>query len=137
MKVVLDTNVWLSGLFWKGEANKIIELAEKGKFNVIISKEIIFEITEVLSKEAKFQKFLDNKKQKIEDLIRTILSISELVDVKTKLDIIKEHPADNIILELALDGKANYIVSYNKHILNLREFRGIKITIPEEFLKGF
>lgn len=137
MKVVLDTNVWLSGLFWKGEANKIIELAEKGEFNVVISKEIIFEVMEVLNKEAKFQKFLDNKKQKIEDLIRTILSISELVDVKTKLDIIKEHPADNIILELALDGKANYIVSYNKHILNLREFRGIKIAIPEEFLKSF
>lgn len=135
MKVVLDINIWLSGLFWSGEANRIIELAEKRKIDVIISKEIILEITEVLNKEAKFQRFIKDRKQKIEDLIRTILTIGKLVDTTTKIEIIREHPADNIILELALDGKADYIISYNKHVLNLREFRGIKVVTPKEFLK--
>lgn len=134
MKVVLDTNIWLSGLFWEGEASRIIGLAEKRKFKVLISKEIILEIIDVLNKEAKFQRFIENREQKIEDLVRTILSISELTETETQINII-EHAADNMILELAIDGKADYIISYNKHILNLREFKGIKILTPEDFLK--
>ena len=140
MKVVLDTNVWLSAVFWEGEANKIIEKVskkEREKFEIIISREIISEIIEVLNKEAKFQKFIENRKQSIEELIRTILSITTLIETKTKIELIKEHPKDNIILEIAFDGKVDYIVSYDKHILNLLEFRGIKITSPTEFLKVF
>jgi len=135
MKVVLDTNIWLSGLFWEGEANKLIKLAEKGKINVIISRGIINEILDVLNKETKFSKFLADKKRMIEDLIRTILSITELIETTSKLSIIKSHPADNIILEAALDGKANYIISYNKHILDLVEFRDIRILHPGDFLR--
>lgn len=135
MKAVLDTNVWLSAIFWEGEANKIIEKVEKEKFEIIISREIISEIIEVLNKEAKFQKFIENRKQSTEELIRTILSIATLTETKTKIELIKEHPKDNIILEAAFDGKANYIVSYDKHILNLLEFREIKAVSPTEFLK--
>ena len=132
MKIVLDTNVWLSAIFWEGEADKIIE--SKGKFEILISEDIIKEIIEVLNKEAKFQKFIEDRKQKIEDLLRTILSISTLISPSTHLNIIK-HKEDNIILELALDGEADYIVSYNKHILDLIEFKGIRILAPGDFLK--
>lgn len=135
MKVVFDTNIWLSGIFWDGEANKLIELAENKNFDIITTKDIINEIIDVLNREAKFQKFIEDRKQKIEDLIRTILSMSNLINTKTKLEIIKEHPSDNIILEAAFDSGADYIISYDKHILNLIEFRGIKILTPGEFLK--
>lgn len=137
MRIVLDTNIWLSGLFWEGEANKIIKLGEKGRIKIIISKEIISEIIDVLNKETKFQKFLENRDEKIEDMIRTILFITDLVYLKTKINIIKEHSADNMILETALDGKAKYIVSYNNHLLNLRQFKNIKIIKPDEFLEIF
>jgi len=135
MKVVLDTNVWLSALFWEGEASKIIEIANNKKIDIILSKDILSEIIDVLNKEAKFQKFIEERKQDIEELIRFIIDISSLIETKSKLDIIKEHPADNIILEAALDGKAELILSYNKHILNMLEFRSIKIMTPTEFLK--
>lgn len=137
MRVLLDTNVWLSAVFWEGEASRIIELAEKRKFEIIISKDIILEIIDVLHKEAKFHEFMQGRKQNIEELIKTILSISSLIYTKTKVDIIKEHPADNIILEAAIAGKADYIISYDKHILNLLEFRGIRVIEPTEFLKCF
>jgi putative PIN family toxin of toxin-antitoxin system len=132
MKIVLDTNVWLSAVFWSGEAEKIIESREK--FEILISEDILKEITEVLDKETKFQKFIEDRKQKIEELIRTILSISTLTSTLSKVDIIK-HKKDNIILELALDGEADYIISYNKHILDLIEFKGIRILSPGDFLK--
>ncbi len=136
MKIVLDTNVWLSGILWDGEASKILEKAEKKDIQIIISEDILSEIIKVLNRESKFQKYILNLRLSIEDLLRTILSISTLIETKTKLDIIKADPKDNIILEVALEGKVDYIISYDNHILNMIEFRGIKIISPKEFLKN-
>ena len=135
MRIVLDTNVWLSGIFWNGEASKIIEKAEKKDIQIIISEDILSEIIKVLNRESKFQKYILNLKLSIEDLLRTILSISTLIEKKSKLDIIKVDPKDNIILEVAIDGKVDYVISYDNHLLNMIEFRGIKIISPGEFLK--
>jgi putative PIN family toxin of toxin-antitoxin system len=135
MKVVLNTNIWLSAIFWRGEASKIIELAERGSITVIVTNEIILEIADVLGREDKFSKFLDNRKRTIEDVVKTIFSIAELVNTKTKINVVKNHISDNKILEAALDGKARYIVSYDNHILSLHEFREIKILKPTDFLK--
>ncbi|MBU0957394.1 MAG: putative toxin-antitoxin system toxin component, PIN family [Nanoarchaeota archaeon] len=134
MKIVLDTNVWLSAIFWEGEASRIIEKNKKN-IKILTSEKILSEIISVLSREAKFQKYIFDLKLNIEDLLRTILSISKLIETKTKLEIVKADPKDNIILETALDGKADYIVSYDKHLLNMIEFRNIKIITPGEFLK--
>jgi uncharacterized protein len=131
MKIVLDTNVWLSAVFWDGEASKILEKSEKKDIQIIISENILSEIINVLNRESKFQKYILNLRLSIEDLLRTILSISTLIETKTKLDIIKADPKDNIILEAAIDGKAEYIISYDNHLLNMIEFRGVKITSPE------
>ena len=137
MKIVLDTNVWLSGIFWDGEASKILEKAEKKDIQIIISEDILSEIIKVLNRESKFQKYILNLRLSIEDLLRTILSISTLIEIKTKLDIIKADPKDNIILEAALGGKSEYIISYDNHLLNMIEFRGIKIISPGEFSRIF
>lgn len=135
MKIVLDTNVWLSAIFWDGEASKILDKAEKKDIQIIISEDILSEIIKVLNRESKFQKYILNLRLNIEDLLRTILSISTLIETKTKLDIIKADPKDNIILEAALEGKVEYIVSYDNHLLNMIEFRNIKIISPGEFLR--
>jgi putative PIN family toxin of toxin-antitoxin system len=135
MKAVFDTNIWLSAIFWSGEANKLIEKAESGNIELIITKEILNEMIDVLNKESKFQRFLENRQKKTEDIIRTILSFSTLIKSKIKLNVIKEHQKDNIILEAAIDGKADYIISYDNHILNMLEFREIKILSPQEFLR--
>ena len=135
VKVVLDTNIWLSGIFWDGEASKIIEKAEKNEFEILISENILSEIVNVITRESKFQKHIINFKTSIEDILRTILSISTLIKTKSTLNIIKSDPKDNIILEAALDGKADYIISYDRDLLNMLEFREIKIVNPSEFLK--
>ena len=135
MKVVLDTNVLLSTIFWQGEANKVIENCKRKNIQIIVTDKILSEIIDVLNKEAKFQRFISNRNECVGGLIRAILSIAVLKKSKTKLEIIKEDPKDNIILESALDGKVNYIVSYDKHLLNMLEFRKIKILKPGEFLK--
>jgi putative PIN family toxin of toxin-antitoxin system len=134
MRVVLDTNIWLSGLFWDGEANKIIEQGENKRITILISEEILLEIKDVLQKESKFTAFLDSKDASVKEVIKTILFISELITPKTKLTIVKDDPDDNKILEAAVDGKAKYIITYDKHLLSLEEFQGISMLHPKTFL---
>ena len=89
MRIVLDTNVWLSATFWEGEAYKLIKTIEKRKIGIVVTKKILLEIAEVLNKEAKFQKFIKNRKIAIGDLLRTITSMGNLFDSKIKLSIVK------------------------------------------------
>jgi len=135
MKVVFDTNVWLSAVFWEGEASKLVRKALSKKVEIIITRDILSEIIEILNREEKFQRFIEERGSSVERIARMILLSSSFVEVKSKLEIIKEHEKDNIILEAALDGNADYIVSYDKHILNMLEFRKIKILPPSDFLK--
>ena len=134
MKIVLDTNVWLSGIFWQGNPYQIIKSAEKGPFTVILSKPILQEIAKVLNREAKFQKFLSEKTLELEQLLKKIIEMSEIVDVKTTLNVISEDPEDNKVLEAAVDGDADYIVSGDRHLLQIKKFGKTKILSPREFL---
>ena len=133
LKVVLDTNIWLSGTFWKGNPYRIIKLAEQKKLKVFITNAILEEIIDVLNKE-KFQKYMENSGLYIEQLIKTILNISRFTSPKERINVTKEDPDDNRILECAVSCNADYIVSGDKHLLNLKEFRGIKIVKAKQFL---
>ena len=135
MKAVLDTNVWLSAAFWEGEAFKLVSTIQRRKIEVIVTKKILLEIVEVLNKEAKFQKFIKDRKLAIGDLLRTITSLGKLIDSKTRLSIVKEHSSDNKFVECAIDGKAEFIVSYDKHLLKLKEYKGIKILSPTKYMR--
>ncbi len=63
-----------------------------------------------------------------------ILLIHRSYEVSSVIDVVKKDTADNQVLATALDGQVNYIVSGDLHLLNLKDFRGIKIVKPIEFL---
>ena len=65
--------------------------------------------------------------------IDKIISLSTIIEPNEKI-FVCEDVDDNIILECALEGKVNFIISQDDHLLKLREFRGIRIVAPEEFL---
>ena len=129
MKVVVDTNVFISGIFWKGNSNKILNLWKEGRITTIVSAEMLSELTKVLS---------DFKIKLPEDMIKQwanmILSNSILLEPKEKINAVKDDPKDNIFLEAAATGKAEYIITQDKHLLRLRTYQGIKIIRPEELL---
>lgn len=132
MKVVLDTNIFISGIFWKGKCNEIINLWRNDKFTLVTSLEIISELIDVLN---------DFKIKLTEDLIRDwrdlIIKNSNIVEIRGNINLIKEDPDDNMFIETALEGKADYIISQDNHLLNIKEYSGIKIINPEEFLDLF
>ena len=128
MKVVLDTNVFISGIFWRGSSNKVIINWKEGKFTLVTSLETISEIIKVL-KDFKINLSDDTLREWIDLIIRN----SIIVEPKERINIVKDDPKDNIFIETAVDGNADYIVSQDNHLLKLKEFKGIKIITPEEF----
>jgi len=128
--VVLDTNIFVSSVFWeKGNPHKIIEKAIEGKIQVFISQEILEELEKVLKRD------FDESSDFIEDQINLIKSYTEIIETTHHLDIVKEDPADNIIFECALSCNADFIVSGDNHLLKIKSYNNIKVLNPSDFLK--
>ena len=119
----------ISGIFWSGDSEKILLGWGNKEYELIISTEIIREIVETL---------MDFKIQlPIKTLLFwiSILSMkSSIVEPEERVEIVKEDKDDNKFIEAAISGKADYIISQDNHLLKIKEFRGIKILTPKEFL---
>lgn len=129
MKAVIDTNVFVSGIFWPGSSHKVLALWKEQKFSLVSSLGTIAELVKVL-KDFKIRLHDET----IRELVDLIITNSIVVEPKEKIDIVKDDPTDNIFVETAVAGSADYIISQDKHLLKINEFRGIRIITPEEFL---
>jgi putative PIN family toxin of toxin-antitoxin system len=136
IKVVLDTNVWLSIFMKKTLGREFSKLFNQDKIEVFISKEIIEEISRVLTY-PKIAMLLESTGIGMKEILKHIVNISTIVSPNIKLHVIKEDPTDNIILECAYEAKAEFIVSGDKHLLKLKKFRNIRIVTPRKFLNRF
>ena len=137
IKVVLDTNIFVSGILnSKGAPGQVLKAWQENKFVLTTSKPIIKEIKQVLNS-AKIQEFLIKHKvvkEDLNDFFSTLSFNALVVKPSFKLDIIKEDPADNKFLECALMVKAEYIVSGDKHLLKLKMYENIKIILAYELI---
>lgn len=130
LRIVFDTNVLVSSVFWEGNESRLIELAEKGIFEAFTSPFILDEVVNVLSS----VKFQLNEDQ-VESIAEYFLSIMHIVEPRLNIDIIHDDPSDNRIIECAVSCNANIIVSGDKHLISLKKFRSIKIISSHETLK--
>src|SRR3989344_6136415 len=116
-KIILDTNILISALGWGGNPKSIFNKVIDGEFELILSYKQLNELLRVLNY-PKF-KFTDEQKDRF---LLVLLEISTLVETKHKVDIIKEDPDDNLILEPSNEMEIDYIISGNDHLLKLKEF---------------
>lgn len=133
MRVVADTNVLLSATFWAGDSNTIIQKVEMGDVGLILSKEIIGELSRVLAYK-EIQDKIRNKSLEMKRTVERYVSLATVIEPSSEIAIIKDDPDDNKVLECAKDGKADFVISNDKHLLMVKEFEGIKIVTPKEFL---
>ncbi len=129
IKIVLDTNVLISATFWRGPSNEITLLASKQKISCFTSIEIIEEYARILKRDFKQE---DNE---IEEKVNAILLFSQIVKPIIRINAVKDDPADNKILEAALAANADYIVSGDRHLIKLEEFKETKILKAKQFLE--
>lgn len=130
LRIVLDTNVLLSAIVCNGKPRKLFQMGIDGKYKTLISKEILDELSEVIQR----PKF----KMTSEDIVRIVSALMETcenVRVTSNFEVISNDPDDNIIINTAYDGNADYIVSGDKDIRDLKNFKKIKIVSVDKMLK--
>jgi len=130
-RAVLDTNVVVSALLFSGKLTRLYALWKKEAFTIAASREIIEEYVRVLA----YPKFKLTERE-IEALINEeLLPYIEPVTVNEDVKGVCEDPDDEKFLACAVAGKADFIVSGDAHLLNLKKYEGCAILTAEEFLK--
>jgi putative PIN family toxin of toxin-antitoxin system len=132
MKVVIDTNIYVSS-FFGGNPRKIIDFWKKGKIILCLSKDILDEYIDIL------QRVGLKDENEIEELLSLFAKgFNILFTTKTpKIRAVKDDPDDDKFIECAVALKAEIIITGDKSLKVLNEYMGIKILNPQQFLKNF
>lgn len=131
LRVVADTNIYISALNFGGAPERLLRLAEAGGIQLVISNDIVEEVAKTLRGE----KFAWPEPE-IDKALRQLSPITERVQPTHKLDIITADPSDNRILESADAGRADYIISGDtRHVLPLRQHGNVPIMKVADFLR--
>ena len=132
MKVVIDTNVFVSS-FFGGNPRKIIDFWKKGKISLCVSKNILDEYIEVL------QRIGLGDGREVEELLSLFAKgFNILFTTKTpKIKAVRDDPDDDKFIECAVGLKAEVIITGDKALKAMNEYMGIKILTPQQFLKTY
>ena len=132
IKVVIDTNVFISS-FFGGNPRKVIDLWKKGEIKLCLSREIVDEYVEVLKRLG-----LQNESE-LQELLNTFSEGHNIIFSATtpSLKIIEQDPDDNMFIECAVALGCSHIISGDKHLKQVKNYMGIKIINPKEFLIQF
>ncbi len=135
IRAVLDTNVIVSGIISPhGVPRKVIEMAVEEIFDVITSPSINREVLSVLHRDYIYKKYHLNEKT-IEAIASFLYEGTIMVSEELQITKIEKDPDDNKFLSAAIEGKANYIVSGDEHLLSLKKYKGIQVVNPGEFIE--
>jgi len=132
MRIVLDTNVFVSGIFFTGPPYQILKAWRDGRVQLLVSPSILDEYQRIGAQLAlqfrgvDLKPFLDLLTVQAEILLPPALPL-----------VIRDDPSDDKFLEAAVAGNAPYIISGDKHLLTLSEFRGIQILKPRDFVQRY
>jgi uncharacterized protein len=129
VRVVLDTNVLVSAFRNRGKSRSLLR-ALMEKHEVVLSSQILAELADVLSRD----KFNVTNAQ-IEKFLSILVRYAIVVPVQSNSKIVMEDPDDDMILDTALCGKADYIVSGDKHLLKIARYQNVQILSINEFLQ--
>jgi putative PIN family toxin of toxin-antitoxin system len=132
LRAVLDTNVLVSAqISPQGVPGQIYELAGARAFQLVTSWVLVSELRRVLHDKLRWDD------RSVSPALRLLAQVAEFVEPVESVADIADDPSDNRVLEAALAGRADVIVSGDRHLLRLGEWRGIRILSPRAFLDEF
>ena len=138
ISVTLDTNVLVAATLTHGACEKILDFVEQKKLALFLSEPILQEFYKVVHY-PEIQAKIKNKQAEAQQAIARVATIAQIIEITTKINLIKEDPDDNKILECAIDSKSDYLISNDNHLLNQKTeiYQKYKITIikAQEFLQ--
>ena len=132
MKVIIDTNVFISGVFWSGSPSKILQLWKNGKIQLVLSNEILEEYQRVVNEISEKFSNID-----IAEIMALLVEKSIICNSKPFEKQICTDPNDDMFLECAVSNQIKYIISGDKNLLKTSGYNNITVLKPNEFLKLF
>jgi putative PIN family toxin of toxin-antitoxin system len=126
---VFDTNILFSATGWRGNPFQCVERARVGEIQAVTCPELVEELAEKLELRLHFSA------EQVAETLADYLGFLRVVQIAKVLHAVPRDPEDNMVLECAIEGQAQYVVSGDNDLLVLREFRGIQIVRASEFLK--
>jgi uncharacterized protein len=135
MRVTLDTNVLVSAFISKrGNPADVLDLiATFDEITLVLSSDIIEEFRDVMNRKEVAVRF-DYGKRDVTKFEGALRDVAEIVTVKSSFKVVMEDPDDDVVVNTAIDGRADYIVSGDKHLRKLKRFQGVRIVSPKGFL---
>jgi putative PIN family toxin of toxin-antitoxin system len=129
-RVVFDTSVLLSSIGWRGKPLEAVDLARQGLVSGLTCTHILNEVAEKLTTK------LNQPSDVIDEKIAELLTFLQVIEISGMLRVVKDDPQDDAIVESAVVGEAQYIVTGDKrHLLPLGSFQGILIITPARLLE--
>jgi len=132
MRIVLDTNVLVSAIFWGGAPHRVLEMWVHDRIEVVVSKEILAEYDRVISQLAR----KEGQDHLAHHWLMFIGQYTTIITARSPVKVCRD-PDDNKYLACAVDGDADFIVSGDRDLLVLKEFIGIPILTPRQFLERY
>lgn len=132
MKIVLDTNVFISGIFFGGPPSEILKTWRKSKVSIVLTEQILLEyqrVGEELS--ARYPSI------NISPIIELFTIFGEFVETKGISESICEDPDDNKFIECAIASHSKLIISGDKHLLKISGYKEIEVLKPHEFIDNY
>jgi putative PIN family toxin of toxin-antitoxin system len=130
MKIVLDSNIFVSSFYWSGNPRKVFDRVTNGLDELYITDEILNEIVSVMS-----EKKFDTSMDEIKEYVKLIESYSIKLSSKNIPEKISRDESDNKILQCGFDGNVDFIITGDNDLLVLKEYGKIKIIKPKEYLE--
>ena len=130
-RVVFDTNIWISGLLWRGRPYQCLLLARARVVQPVYCHAMVAELAQKLRQAFGFSE------NHIQAVVYDLRRVSEDVEITGDLHIVADDPDDDKFVECALRGGASWIVSGDHHLLDLGEYEGICILSAAEFVARF
>ncbi len=132
MKIILDTNVFISGIFFSGPPSQILKAWQNSRLQIVLSQEILNEYQRVAeSLVAKFPTI------DILPIIELMTIHGQLIDVEGFDVSVCDDPDDNKFIECAIASNSKIIISGDKHLLKVSGYQGIKVLKPREFVDSY
>jgi uncharacterized protein len=129
MRAVLDTNVLLAGLLWRGPPYALLEQVRSGALTFISSPELLAELAEVLAR-PKFDAIVSRSQSSREQMLVQVRMLAEVMEPPPLPQPVCRDPDDDAVLALAIAAQADLIVSGDDDLLSLNSFEGIQILSP-------
>lgn len=132
MRIVIDTNVLISAIFWTGQPKQILNRVRNGELTFLASESLLNELREVLIRGDKPFRLSGEEAERI---VTEMRELAEIIETNTQVDLCK-HENDNRVLECAVDGGAECIITGDLDLLKLKSYKKVKIMMVRDFLTG-